>query len=34
MTVDAVQFGAELKSDYIPVSLKLILDLAMQSLIE
>lgn len=32
MTADAVQFGTELKSDYILVSLKQILDLAIQVL--
>lgn len=33
MTSDVVQFSTELKSDYISVSLKQILDLAMQSLL-
>lgn len=34
MTADVVQFCTELKSDYISVSLKQILDLAMQSLLQ
>lgn len=34
MTADVVQFSTELKSDYISVSLKKILDLAMQSFLQ
>lgn len=34
MTADVVQFSTELKSDYISVSPKQILDLAMQSVLQ
>lgn len=34
MTADVVQFNTELKSDYTSVSLKQILNLAMQSLLQ
>lgn len=34
MTADVVQFSIELKSDYISVSPKQILDLAMQSVLQ